>query len=140
MSNTQTSPFVLRRVAAGMLLVYSLYHGMIMVLGSKFTYAGLDPIVASEERFGPLKKQLQTYGPAKVGYVTDTPEVADWFTGFYQMQYALAPIVVADSTDLPLVVANFHDASSSDRVVRDRHLVLVADCGKGVFLFSNQKQ
>jgi len=91
-----------------------------------------------EKRFEPLKVRLSAYGCRKVGYITDIPEDRDWFTGFYETEYTLAPIIVDDSTDAPFVVANLQDRSSITSVIRERGLSLVADYENGVVLLSRQ--
>ena len=70
--------------------------------------------------------------------MTDEPEDADWFTGYFRTQYALAPTLVDDSADQSLVVANLRDPSSVASIMRNRHLSLVLDFGNGVVLLSRQ--
>ena len=128
-------------VATAILVAYSLYHGLAMVASSIRNFedpVGTDTVSAFDKRFAPLRAQLSQYGARKVGYVTDEPENAEWFTGYSRTQYALAPTIVDDSTDPTLVVANLRDPSSVASIMRNRHLSLVMDYGNGVALLSRQ--
>jgi len=128
-------------IAASLLAAYSLYHAQAMVRSSVQNFedtAGLDAISAFDGRFSQLREQLLQYGCREVGYVTDDPEDADWFTGYSRTQYALAPRVVDDSTEQALIVANLRDQSSIVSIMRNRHLSLVMDYGNGVVLLSRQ--
>jgi len=138
---TNTLRFLRRRTTSALLIVYCLYHSLSMVRSSSRDYlnsTGPDPITVWEKRFEVLKAQLSRQGYSNVGYITDMPEVADWFTEYFQTQYAFAPIVVDNSTDGPLVVANLHDPSSIERIIRERRLIPVEDYGNGVLLLSKE--
>jgi len=128
-------------IAAAILVAYSLYHGLGMVARSTRNFrdpTSIDTVLAFDKRFAPLRTQLLQYGCREVGYVTDEPEDADWFTGYFRTQYALAPTLVDDSADQSLVVANLRDPSSVASIMRNRHLSLVLDFGNGVVLLSRQ--
>lgn len=127
------------RIATAILAAYSLYHGLTMVARSIQDLknpAAMDTVAAFDKRFAPLKAQLSLYGCREVGYVTDEPEDADWFTGYFRTQYALAPTIVDDTTVPVLVVANLRDPSSGASIMQNKHLALVKDYGSGVLLLS----
>jgi hypothetical protein len=86
----------------------------------------------SDERFSALKAELPQRGV--VGYIGEagTPALAD----YYLAQYALAPLVVDDSPNHPLVVGNF-PGPASDNASKPK-LRLVRDFGDGVKLYANQ--
>lgn len=128
----------MRQTSTTLLIVYCLYHSLHMVRGYGRDYLNPAPdsITVFAKRFETLKAQLSRQGYEKVGYVTDMPEVADWFTEYFQLQYVLAPIIVKNSPDCRLVVANLHDTSSSEHIIRERNLLLVQDYGKGVLLLT----
>lgn len=135
-----TLRLLLRRTASTLLIVYCLYHGLYVIRGYSRDYLNPDPdpVTAFAKRFEALEAQLSRQGYRKVGYVTDMPEVADWFTEYFQLQYVLAPIIVNNSPDCRLVVANLHDTSSIEHIIRERNLmpVQVQDYGKGVLLLT----
>ncbi len=127
-------------IVAAILAAYSLYHGLGMVAISIRNFKDpprIDTLTAFDNRLAPLRAQLTQYGSTEIGYITDV-RGADWFTGYSRTQYALAPILVDDSTDLTFVVANLSDPSSVASIMRNSHLVLVSDYGNGVFLLSRE--
>jgi hypothetical protein len=93
-------------------------------------WQGPDEITLYEGRFTPLKPLLPRHG--LVGYVSDRPESA---REFYLTQYALAPVVVAQNLDTPLVVGNFFEPELSVQVAARHRLTLLRDFGGGVVLF-----
>jgi len=86
----------------------------------------------SDERFAALRTELPQRGV--VGYVGEagTPALAD----YYLAQYALAPLVVDNSPNHPLVIGNFPGAASDSAWTQK--LQLVTDFGDGLKLFANQ--
>jgi len=87
----------------------------------------------SDERFSALKTVLPQRGV--VGYVGEagTPALGD----YYLAQYALAPLVVENSPNHPLVVGNFPGLASGNG--SEQKLQLVRDFGDGVKLYANQE-
>jgi len=83
---------------------------------------------ASDERFAGLKQSLPKRGV--VGYIGAQGQLHD----YYLAQYALAPIVVDDSTNHLFVVGNFR---SEPRQTSAANLQLVKDFGDGVLLLVN---
>ena len=95
-----------------------------------------DEISRYEARFRLLRSALLSEGV--VGYFSEwPPRDFDWAKGFTLARYALAPVVVVNSTAPALVIGNFHSASP-ERYVTDPTLVLVRDFGDGVLLFRHQ--
>jgi len=84
----------------------------------------------SDERFARLKTRLPAQGI--VGYIGEAGDSAT--PDYYLTQYALAPLVVDDSTDHALVVGNF---PSSQLPKIPQNLRLVDDLGDGVLLLAN---
>jgi hypothetical protein len=139
---TQNFRVYLSHIALAILAAYSLYHGFHMVTGSVRNFENpdsIDAVTTLDTRFAPLRTELSRRGCREVGYVTDSPDT-DWFTGYSQTQYALAPILVDDSTRPALIVANLRDPSSVVSIVQNSHLLLVSDYGNGLILLSRQTQ
>jgi hypothetical protein len=138
---TNTSRVLLKYAAFIFLIVFCLYHNLNLVRNSTSNYVNRaipDPITAFERRFELLKARLSNQGIRKVGYITDMPEVADWFTEYFRTQYALAPVVVENSTDCRFVVANLHDPSTITRIIREQHITLEENYGEGVLLLARK--
>jgi hypothetical protein len=85
----------------------------------------------SDQRFAALRSALPKRGV--VGYVgaPGTPALAD----YYLAQYALAPLVVENSPNHPLVIGNFPPGTVA---LASERLRLVKDFGDGVLLFAGQ--
>lgn len=86
----------------------------------------------SDERFARIKMRLPAEGV--VGYIGDSGDSAT--PDYYLTQYALAPLVVDNSTDHALVIGNFPSSQTS----RIPHNVrLVEDFGDGVLLLAGRE-
>jgi len=85
----------------------------------------------SDRRFAALKAALPQHGT--VGYVGETGAPVNVLSDYYLTQYALAPLIVDDSTNHPLVVGNF---PHSPRSQPPDNLNLIKDFGNGVLLFA----
>lgn len=101
-----------------------------------------DEISRYEARFRLFRSALPPKGV--VGYLAeprrlDRPSDFDYWKGFYLTQYALAPLVVVDSTAPPLVIGNFRSAGP-ELAAADPTLVLVKDFGDGALLFRHQSR
>lgn len=97
-----------------------------------------DEISHYEARFRLLRSALPPEGV--VGYFSEPwrpPHDLDWLKGFFLTQYALTPLVVADSTAPVLVIGNFRSAGPPSSAT-DPTLVLVRDFGDGILLFRHQ--
>jgi hypothetical protein len=128
-------------IAVGLLAVYSLYHAARMLqlsIGSFQSRAEADTITVLDRNLAPLRTRLALSGCREVGYLTDYPK-REWYTGYSQMQYALAPVLVDDSTRPEFIVTNLRDPSSLASIMQDSHLMMVSDYGNGVMLLSRQK-
>ena len=90
-----------------------------------------------DPRFAAVKALLPARGV--VGYIGEPGEGAKG--DYYLAQYALAPLVVDDSTNHRFVVGNFRSAAAVPSGSENPQLVklqLVKDFGDGVFLFTNR--
>ncbi len=100
--------------------------------------AAHDEISRYEARFRPLRSALPPEGV--VGYLAGPRRLDrpfDDLKDFYLTQYALAPLIVVDTSDPPFVVGNFRP-SSPEHTISDPTLVLIRDFGDGVLLFRHQ--
>ena len=90
----------------------------------------------SDQRFAALKAALPQH--AVIGYVGEsrTKSGGNALSDYYLTQYALAPLVVDDSPNHPLVVGNFPTALPSQPP--SENLQLVKDFGNGVLLFAQK--
>jgi hypothetical protein len=88
-----------------------------------------------EDRAQALRLDLPSHGP--VGYIgDDVPSNADQnlhFHPFFHMQYAVAPVLLVDSPQYPLVIGDFRQPVDYERLA-NLHLALVKDYGNGVML------
>jgi hypothetical protein len=127
-----------------LLIAYSLYQTFSLLTRTTKMYferADADPVTVVEQRFAPLKPRLLK--SEKIGYVTDVPEQQhdQWFNEYFLTQYSLAPTIVDNSVDCcSLILANVHDPSSVQLLIRNGRLSLVQDYGGGVLLLSRQAQ
>lgn len=119
-----------------------MYHSLSRLWDSAAKFANrpkVDDVSRFETRFAPLRKVLSANQYQTIGYLTDKPEVAEWFAEYYQTQYSLAPVVIGSSADYPVVVTNMHNSSFSEGFFQDRHLSPVADYGNGVLLLKRSQ-
>jgi len=84
----------------------------------------------SGPRFAAVKAALPPRGV--IGYLGERGDLARG--DYYAAEYALAPLVVDDSQDHPLVLGNFPHTS----LPAPPNLQLVEDFGNGVGLFTNK--
>jgi hypothetical protein len=128
-----TSDRVLARTVCAVLIfiVCCLVSSARLVMNAAISARRHDTVAQnSDERFAPLKAALPDRGV--VGYIGEAGNSGT--ADYYLAQYALAPLVVENSPDHALVVANF-PRSKPDSV--PRNLELVTDFGNGVLLFRN---
>ncbi len=124
-----------------LLIAYSLYQAFSLVTRETkmdFERADTDPVTVAEQRFEPLKPRLLK--SEKIGYITDVSEQhVQWFEEYFLTQYSLSPTIVDNSVDCcSLIVANVHDPSAIQLLIRNGRLSLVHDYGRGVLLLSRQ--
>lgn len=94
---------------------------------------GREPQSLYDKRFDDVRKMLPEHGV--VGYLGDSPGNVG---NYYLTQYALAPLVVDNSTDHHFVIGNFGDAHST--IPLDRDWILLRDFGNGVILLENRRR
>jgi hypothetical protein len=107
-----------------------------------FTSQSGDLISGYEKRFTGLKQVLPRNGA--VGFLSDVP--APFLKGddvragtLYLTQYALSPVVVYDTAQVPLVVGNFHSTPHpSPELLKSLRLRPIANYGNGVALFKRE--
>ena len=92
--------------------------------------SAIDIAQRSDERFAAIKSSLPQRGV--IGYIGEPGALARG--DYYLAEYALAPLVVDDSPNHLLVVANFPNSTLS----ASKNLQLVKDFGNGVALFVNK--
>ena len=101
---------------------------------------GTDEITLYEKRFEELKKILPSHGV--VGYISNKEAEDIRFDAgageYYLSQYALTPLVVAYSSNYPLVVGNFRQAVVDPQIYAGKGLVPLKDFGNGVMLFRRE--
>jgi hypothetical protein len=129
--------------ALSLLLLFSAYHTYATLRDSARAYLRAskpDPVTLLDRRLRPLREQLSQNGVGHLGYLADEPENGDWFLDYFRTQYALAPVIVADSSDRPLVVTYFRDRASILSQVGGDRFVLVGDYGNGLSLLARDKR
>ncbi len=104
-------------------------------------YKSIDGVSLHENRFKGLKNLLQAY--TVVGYITDLqPDKATeghYLTQYHLTQYVLSPAIIANGTNYPLVIGNFHKPVNISRISRDSHLTFIGELDNGVMLFRSEK-
>jgi hypothetical protein len=94
------------------------------------TKGAIDIGQRSDRRFAAVKTLLPQRGV--IGYIGESGALARG--DYYLAEYALAPLVVDDSPNHRLVLANFPEAP----LPAPANLQLVKDFGNGVALFANK--
>lgn len=140
------------RVKGGLILLVAiaLYASITLLSKQMKLYPGnleTDPVTIHETRINQLKEDLRPH--ASVGYVT-TVENEKIFTSerqFYNVeylaqyvltQYTLAPVIVYNSPDHPLVVGNFISGPPDRQFLRQKNLTPLKDFGDGLVLYKNE--
>jgi hypothetical protein len=95
-----------------------------------------DPITVIDQRFEPLRKILPRHG--RVGYLSNV--VGEDFSvgSIYSARYALAPLVLVEGSDTPLVIANFHFRDNDSEKLHLKGYSLIRNFGNGLFLFKKE--
>jgi len=99
----------------------------------------IDGVTRFTARYQPVRSLLPDKGV--IGYMTDPAAAADEVNAtaeFYLAQYALAPIVVVNSSNQRYVVTNFHVMVTTGSMA-DQGFKLVREFGNGVAVFENQQ-
>lgn len=115
------------------LALASSFWAFLDLVGDYSRNAGTFGFEAFDNRFNNLRK---TVTPDSVfGYFSDNPEATTVNQAeFYLTQYALAPALVVQSANEPLVVANTHTATLNAAALQAAHLTPIQDFGSGVIL------
>ncbi len=103
-----------------------------------------DPVTIHEERIRQLKEFLPASG--EVGYVTSVENDrifadekafrnVEYLAQYVLTQYTLAPLIVRNSPELPLVIGNFLDGPPAPGFLEERGLVPLKDFGDGLILY-----
>ncbi len=131
---------------AGIALYADLNLAAEMIKGYRNTRKS-DVVTACETRMLPLKDALA--GTREVGYITTvdsdkifsrekTFEDVEVLAHYILTQYILAPVVVRNSPDYPLVVGNFTEGKPDPAVIREKRLIPVRDYGDGLVLYRKE--
>jgi hypothetical protein len=99
-----------------------------------------DEISRFDARFWRARSALPRNGV--IGYVAESGGLgrsADfkYLKDFYLTEYALAPLIVRDSTEPTIVIGNFREVGPELKVA-DPTLSLVTDFGDGVFMLGHR--
>lgn len=133
-----------------LLIVLTGYAVFGLLLQSLRTYAGLpekDPVTIHEARIIRLKGSLPPSG--EVGYVTTVENArifaaekafrnVEYLAQYALTQYTLAPLIVRNSPELPLVVGNFLDGEPPPGFLERHGLVPLKDFGEGLILYRRE--
>ncbi|MBU0651780.1 MAG: hypothetical protein KKG96_02735 [Proteobacteria bacterium] len=146
--------FAKYRVAAGRLLLVVLtgYAVMNLLWQNIRIYSGLpekDPVTIHEERIRQLKPLLPASG--EIGYITTVENDrifgfeksftnVEFLAQYVLTQYTLAPRIVRNSPDLPLVVGNFIDGPPAPGFLEKHGLVPLRDLGDGLILYRKERK
>jgi len=147
--------FAKYRARAGWLLLICLtgYAVLNLLWQSVRLYPGLpekDPVTIHEERIRQLEFLLPASG--EVGYATTVEndkifaaekafQNVEYLAQYVLTQYTLAPVVVRNSLEFPLVVGNFLDGPPPPGFLEKKGLAPLRDFGDGLILYRrNQKR
>jgi hypothetical protein len=106
-----------------------------------------DPVTTHEARIAQLVPMLPATG--EVGYVTtvENSEIfaaektftnVEFLAQYVLTQYTLAPRIVRNSPDMPLVVGNFIDGPPAPGFLEKHGLVVLKDFGDGLVLYRRE--
>ena len=108
-----------------------------------------DPVTIHEARINQLKTLLPLSGA--IGYITTVEndrifakerafQNVEYLAQYALTQYTLAPLIVRNSPDLPLVIGNFLDGSPAPGFVEAHDLIPLRDFGEGLVLYQRKKK
>jgi len=145
------SPY--RRKAGLLILVVLTGYAVLNLLWQGVrSYPGLpatDPVTIHEARIAQLLPLLPASGA--VGYVTTVEndrifaaerafQNVEFLAQYVLTQYTLAPRIVRNSPDLPLVVGNFIDGPPAPGFLEKNGLVPQKDFGDGLVLYRRERK
>jgi hypothetical protein len=133
-----------------LLIVLTGYAVFGLLVQSMRVYADLpekDPVTIHEARIVQLKGSLPPSG--EVGYVTTVENDrifaaekafrnVEYLAQYALTQYTLAPLIVRNSPEFPLVVGNFLDGPPPPGFLERSGLVPLKDFGEGLILFRRE--
>jgi hypothetical protein len=107
----------------------------------------MDPVSIHEKRISQLLPMLPPFGT--VGYITTVENDrifaeersftnVEFLAQYVLTQYTLAPRIVRNSPDLPLVVGNFIDGPPAPGFLEKNGLVPLKDFGDGLVLYRRE--
>ena len=145
-------PYPLMRLKVGLLLLLGLTLAASLNLlyqnGKVYPdFLKTDPVTIHETRINQIKGALP--GTAAVGYVTavDNEKIfyyerslsnVEFLAQYILTQYTLAPVIVYNSPDYPLVVGNYIDGSPDPGFLKRKALIPVRDFGDGLILYQKE--
>lgn len=133
-----------------LLIVLTGYAVFGLLVQSMRIYADLpelDPVTIHEARIIQLKGSLPPSG--EVGYVTTVENDrifaaekafrnVEYLAQYALTQYTLAPLIVRNSPELPLVIGNFLDGPPPPGFLDRNGLVPLKDFGEGLILYRRE--
>jgi len=140
-----------RRMAGCLLLVCLAGYSVFSLLAESVRiYNGLperNPVSLHEERILQLKPFLPAAG--EVGYATTVENDrifgfeksftnVEFLAQYVLAQYTLAPLIVRNSPERPLVVGNFLDGPAAPGFLEPHGLVPLKDFGDGLILYRRE--
>ena len=141
------------RVKAGWFLLilltgYAVLSLLMQSLGNYAELPDMDPVTIHEARIAQLKGSLP--GSGEVGYVTTVENEkifayekamknVEYLAQYALTQYTLAPLIVRNSPELPLVVGNFLDGPPAPGFLEKYSLVPITDFGEGLILYRRHR-
>jgi hypothetical protein len=137
------------RIKTGWLLLilltgYAVLSLLVQSIGIYTDLPDQDPVTIHEARIAQLKGSLPASGV--VGYVTTVENEqifayekamknVEYLAQYALTQYTLAPLIVRNSPELPLVVGNFLDGPPASGFLEKNSLVPIKDFGDGLILY-----
>jgi hypothetical protein len=146
--------FAKYRAKAAWLLLIGLtgYAVLNLLWQSVRLYPGLpekDPVTLHEERIRQLESLLPASG--EVGYATTVEndrifaaekafQNVEYLAQYVLTQYTLAPVIVRNSPEFPLVVGNFLDGPPPPGFLEKNGLAPLRDFGDGLILYRRDRK
>ena len=143
-------PAFRRRAGLAILIALTAYGVLNLLWQGIRSYPDLpdtDPVTLHEARIVQLKPFLPAYGA--VGYVTTVEndrifakerafQNVEYLAQYALTQYTLAPLIVRNTPDMPLVVGNFLDGPPAPGFLEKHGLVPLKDFGDGLLLYRRE--
>jgi hypothetical protein len=142
------------RRKAGLLILVCLagYSVFSLLAQSVRSYPDLperDPVTIHEARISQLKPMLPASGA--VGYATTVEnerifatekafQNVEYLAQYALTQYTLAPLIVRNTPELPLVVGNFLDGPPAPGFLERHGLLPLRDFGDGLILYRRERK